>query len=376
MQVRLRRALAACGLAACALAPSLPAHAESAVGGDALATRGTIAARGAGVPALPPAISARSFVVADLDTGEVLAARHPHGRNAPASTLKMLTAVALLPELDPTATTVARFNDVNVDGSKVGLVPDTRYSMKTLFESLLMVSGNDAANTLASAVGGQAWAVRMMNDTARRLRALDTVAKNPSGLDATGQVSSAYDLALIARAGLAMPDFARYVSTLRSSVNAPGAKRFEIYNHNKLLRKYAGALGVKNGYTVKARHSYVGAARRNGHTILVSLMRTETPYPDATALLDWGFRSTGRAIGVGRLADARDDGADEQADRSRPLSVAVAEPARTANGGGRSALMLPAGAVVSLTGGVLLQRRRRRRRWGSSGTLRLRLPVR
>ena len=108
-----------------------------------------------------------------------------------------------------------------------------------------------------------------MNAEARRLQAYDTVAKTPSGLDKPGQLTSAYDLALISRAGLADPDFRRYVSTRLADFPAPRGKTYQIANHNRLLGRYKGMIGVKNGWTSKARASFVGAAKRDGHTIIV-----------------------------------------------------------------------------------------------------------
>ena len=104
-----------------------------------------------------------------------------------------------------------------------GLVERVGYPVSELFSALMMVSGNDAANVLASAAGGQQATAQLMNDKARSLHAYDTRAVNPHGLDAEGQVSSAYDLALIARAGMADPAFAAYAAMKRGSVSAPGS---------------------------------------------------------------------------------------------------------------------------------------------------------
>lgn len=259
-----------------------------------------------------PDVAATSWLVADLDSGEVLAAKDPHGRYAPASTLKMLTAVTLLPLLDGNRAIVPTFDDVNVEGSKVGLVEQVSYPASELFAALLMVSGNDAANALATAAGGRRATAALMNDEARKLGALDTHAVNPHGLDAAGQLSSAYDLAVIARAGLADARFARQVSTRRASVSGPsGSPRIEIVNKNKLLRDYAGALGVKNGYTTEARASYVGAAERDGRRLVVTLMRADPKvFDEAEKLLDWGFAAPA-AQPVGVLAGDVPDGAPE-----------------------------------------------------------------
>jgi D-alanyl-D-alanine carboxypeptidase (penicillin-binding protein 5/6) len=317
-------------------------------------------------------------VVADADTGEVLGARDAHGRYLPASTLKTLTAVALLPDLDLRKPYQPTFADVNIEGSKVGLVQSVRYPVGKLVEAMLVVSGNDAANALANAAGGLPATVAAMNATAQRLQAYDTTARNPSGLDAAGQLTSAYDLALVARAGLKMPTFARYVATLRDRVPAPGGKQFEIYNHNKLLTRYRGNIGIKTGYTVAARHTYVGAARRGSRTIVVTLLKAETLYPDATALLDWGFAAAGRTVPVGRLVDPVPDvPADERADRSRAGAAGAPAPAEALRPSRSHPVpTLPAaGAVVGIGGLYVVRRRMVRRRW-AAGAPKLRLPVR
>jgi D-alanyl-D-alanine carboxypeptidase (penicillin-binding protein 5/6) len=268
-------------------AAAAPAAAEGPIGGDRLGEAGLVVADSA----VLPEIAAASWVVADLDTGEVLAAKDPHGRYAPASTLKILTALTLLPLIDRDRMVTPTFEDIDVEGSKVGLVEQVSYPAEELFSALLMVSGNDAANALASAAGGQQVAAAAMNDKARELGALDTRAVNPHGLDAEGQLSSAYDLAVLGRAGLADADFARYVRTRSSSVSAPPDKaRIEIVNKNKLLRDYAGALGVKNGYTTRARASFVGAAERDGRRLIVTMMQSDPKiFDEAVKLLDWGF---------------------------------------------------------------------------------------
>ncbi|HEU0132444.1 MAG TPA: serine hydrolase [Mycobacteriales bacterium] len=376
--VRLRAAAVA--VAAALLVPAaLPAAAETrpVVGGEELGSRTVVAGHGA--PPLPH-VSAAGWLVADVDTGEVLAARDAHGRYLPASTMKTLTAVALIPELDLRRMYQPSYADVNIEGSRVGIVQSVRYPVGKLVEAMLVVSGNDAANAVASAAGGTDVAVAKMNATARRLQAYDTLARNPSGLDAPGQVTSAYDLALVARAGLAMPDFARYVATLRDRMPAPGGRQFEIYNHNKMLPTYAGDIGVKTGFTVAARHTYVGAARRNGHTLVVTLLKAETMYPDAKALLDWGFHAVGRTVPVGRLVDPVPDAplVDSRADRSRTLPPAapVAAPAAPRRSGGGGLPGGPAAGVVAAAAGAALVLRRRTVRRRTSGGLTLDLPVR
>lgn len=280
---------------------SAPAtQAAPPVGGERLGGRGLVRPEGAKAP---PRTKATSYVIADMGTGQVLAAKDPHGRYLPASTLKMLTALTLIPKLDKGLTVKPSRTAVNQEGSAVGLQSKPIYKVEDLFRALMMSSGNDAAMALAEANGGLDKTMREMNTEARRLQANDTVARTPSGLDKPGQSSSAYDLALIARAGLANADFRRYVSMRTARFPAP-KKWYEISNHNKLLWRYKGMIGVKNGWTSKAQGTFVGAATRGGHTIIVSIMRHEGYFWDEVAkLLDWGFQARGRVAPVGQLVD-------------------------------------------------------------------------
>jgi D-alanyl-D-alanine carboxypeptidase (penicillin-binding protein 5/6) len=150
---------------------------------------------------------------------------------------------------------------------------------------------------------------------------------NPHGLDAEGQVSSAYDLALIARAGMADPAFAAYAAMKRGSVSAPGSARIEMYTKNKLLKSYEGGLGIKNGFTSRARASFVGAAERDGRRLVVTLMRANPKVADeAIKLLDWGFAVAGTADPVGELVDpepTQEEAVEEAVVQARAASVAA-----------------------------------------------------
>jgi D-alanyl-D-alanine carboxypeptidase (penicillin-binding protein 5/6) len=309
---------------------------EGPLGGPQLASNGIVVNTTAGVPALPT-VSAASYVIADADTGEVLAAKDPHGRYAPASTLKTLTAVALLPLLDPNATVEATRAAADVDGTKVGVVAGTSYRVEDLMTAMLMMSGNDASHMLADANGGLEPTLEAMNAEAARLRALDTVARTPHGLDAEGQVSSAYDLALINRYALTLPEFRRMIELRRAPFPKPDGTTYEISSHNKLLPTYAGMIGGKNGYTKAARASYVGAATRDGHTIIVALMRSDPNFwPDAAALLDWGFAADGHVTPVGRLVEPVPPPAPEPAVTAGPQPAASPGVGSAAGPSGKS----------------------------------------
>ncbi|MGC5020689.1 D-alanyl-D-alanine carboxypeptidase family protein [Micromonospora sp. DT47] len=291
-------------------APSTPPvdPAEGAVGGQALATSGL--ATPAGAP-MAPAVTATSWLVADLNSGEVLGGCGPHEHRTPASVQKLLLAAALMPRLDPAQVvevTRADLHDLDPASSLMGVAEGGRYSIESLWLGLLLRSGNDAANVLARVGGGNAGrqgGVQAMNDEARRLRANQTHAATPSGLDGPGQYTSAYDLALIARATFAREDFRRYIATTVAQIPArPGTPGFEITHDNTLLGIYPGTLGGKTGFTDLARQTYVGVAERDGRRLAVTLLGAETAplgsFGEAAALLNWGFALPPDAS-VGRL---------------------------------------------------------------------------
>jgi D-alanyl-D-alanine carboxypeptidase (penicillin-binding protein 5/6) len=321
--MRLFLAAAAATLCLVAAGPAAAASDSPAqpIGGPLLSGRGLVVQPFSDAPALPKGLTASGWVVADADTGSVLAAQAPHARFLPASTLKILTAVTLIPQLERTQLVKAQYADAVVDGSKVGIVPGMSYTVDKLMTAMLVVSGNDAANALAHAAGGMRRTVQLMNDEAHRLNAFDTTARTPSGLDAPGEATSAYDLALIARAGLQIPDFRRYVATVKSSMPAPHHKHFQIYTHNRLLTTYPGDIGIKNGYTDAARGTYVGAATRHGHTIIVAMVHAQ-PYfwDEARSLLTWGFKARRHVAPVGQLVPPGpiEDGTDTTATADPP----------------------------------------------------------
>lgn len=277
------------------------------VGGPRLASMGVVTDLPAGVPA-PPKLRDVAWVLADLDTGKVVAAKAAHARLLPASTLKALTALTLIPEISARQKITATQADASADGTRVGLVPGQPYTAGQLFQALLMASGNDAAYALAEAGGGREATLTAMNGHAAYLGAHDTVAKDPSGLDAPGQTSSAYDLALIGRAALGLKDFRTYVTTKQADfpgrVDPRTKKRgtYKINNHNKLLYNYEGTIGVKNGYTEAANRTFISAVTRGGQTyLLTELYGLDSSWRPQAAMYDWAFAYGDRAGAVGEL---------------------------------------------------------------------------
>jgi D-alanyl-D-alanine carboxypeptidase (penicillin-binding protein 5/6) len=241
----------------------------------------------AGAVVAPPDGPAEAWLLADLDSGQVLAAKDPYGSYAPASTIKVLLAMVVLDNLNPNSFARANRSHTEVECSCVGLTPGQPYTTTQLLTALLMVSGNDAANMLADMLGGQRVAVARMNAKAAQLGARSTRASSPSGLDGPGweSVTSPHDLAVMFRAALTYPLLAQI---LRSpSASFPGKT---LTTQNELLTRYPGDLGGKTGFTNLARKTYVGAAQRNGRRlIVVQMFGTGDLYGQATQLLDWGF---------------------------------------------------------------------------------------
>jgi len=295
------------GASRATVSPATTAHATAApavIGGAQLAGPGvTVNYPPSGsVPRLP-GVKASAFVIADAGTGQVLAARDPHGWYRPASTLKVLTAISLIPVLNPAATVVATRQAVSVSPNVVGLLPGHAYKISDLFTALLTISANDAAVALAQATGSFGQGVALMNAEARHLQADDTVAVQPNGLDAPGQHTSAYDLALIARQALRMPAFLRYDQAITAKFPVSAKKSVTLYNQNSLLTSYPGAVGGKIGWTAAAGATYVGMASRNGATLIVTLLHCPalTEIDAAKRLLDWGFAADGQVRPAGIL---------------------------------------------------------------------------
>ncbi|HEV3291968.1 MAG TPA: D-alanyl-D-alanine carboxypeptidase [Streptosporangiaceae bacterium] len=274
------------------------------VGGGQLGGRGVIVNYHAHGGRHLPHVAASAYVIADAGTGQVLAAKDPHGWYRPASTLKVLTAITLMPVLDPNAAVLTSHRAAVAVPSKVGLIQGDSYQISDLFSALLMMSANDAAVALAEATGSYAKGMAMMNAEAHRLRADDTVAVTPNGLDAPGQRSSAYDEALFARQALAIPAFMHdeLLRTARFPLK-PHHRPITLYTQNTMLATYPGDLGGKIGWTTAAKTTFIGWARRGGTTLVVTILHctplTELTY--AARLLNWGFAMDGKVRPVGVL---------------------------------------------------------------------------
>ncbi len=359
----------------------------SPIGGGRLGECGLVVP--AGAPPLPSDISAGAWLIADLDTGQVLAAKDPHGRYRPASTLKLLTVQPLLKNLTNLDQVVeGTQNDSDQDGTRVGIEAGGQYTVRQLLTYLIIISGNDAANALARTNGGYDKTVADMNATANALGALDTRAATVSGLDGPGQSTSAYDLALFARADMATPVFPEIVSSVDVKVPAADGDGYIAANDNQLLYQYPGALGGKTGFTDDAGNTYVGMAAQNGRRLVVTMMHgTQQPrrqWMQGASLLDWGFALPGTTPPVGKLvgslaeataataqptestgvpASASPSGGASVAgsleDSAERTTDAAAEPTSNTSGAPTATIVLAGIGVLIVILGVLLLLRRR-----------------
>lgn len=313
-----------------------------------------------------PDVPASAWVIANADNGQVLAAKDPHGAYGPASTLKVLTAITLIPLLKPNSTVVASSLATSQEPNNAPLVTGHAYRVADLFRALLLISANDAAVALTQATGSFAKGMGLINAEARHLQAYDEVARRPNGLPAAGQVTSAYDEALIAKQALAMPAFMKYDSTLAARFEIKRGDTETIQNQNSLLTQYRGGIGGKIGWTVRSEATYVGLARRNGVTLIATVLHCASlqEITSAEKLLDWGFAMNGRVRPVGELVPplpTQSPGTALDAHgAAKPKTGALAAAQPDA---GRSAVTyaLAAGAVVAVGLGLVGLIRTRRR---------------
>ncbi|MFF5369243.1 D-alanyl-D-alanine carboxypeptidase family protein [Streptomyces sp. NPDC013187] len=376
-----------------------PPASMSTVGGARLGKPGTQVNLASGVPVLPKDLSARSWIVADAESGDVLAAHNAHWRLAPASTLKMLFADTLLPKFPRDTQHKVVPSDlagIGPGSSMVGIKEDETYTVHDLWLGVFLQSGNDAVHVLSAMNKGVENTVKEMNEHAEELQALDTHVVSPDGYDAEGQVSSAYDLTLIARSGMQKKDFREYASTVTAKF--PGQtkkdkkgkkvrKPFEIRNTNRLLAGdvdldvYQGIAGVKNGNTTNAGATFTGVAERGGKVLLVTVMNPEKPehnevYKETARLFDWGFKAAGKVQPVGELVPPKgaaqagdqlganpsgeaggsgDGGSGTAGTGAKPVAGA---PVADGSSGMGTALGITGGVLVLLAGAAFLVNRR------------------
>ncbi len=239
-----------------------------------------------------PSVSAPAAVLTDDDTGVVLFAQNEVDQASPASTAKIMTSLLALEQAavsNPSITLTAEM--VTVEGSSMGLRVGYRLTLRDLAVGMLTVSGNDAANSAAIAMAGSLPEfAKRMNERAAELGMTDTHFVTPSGLDNPEHYSTAYDMALLGRAALENADFLSICSQKQVSVTFESPEQTVRYsNHNRLLSRYEGCIGIKTGFTKKSGRCLVSAAERNGVRLVVVTLNAPDDWNDHERMFDYGF---------------------------------------------------------------------------------------
>jgi D-alanyl-D-alanine carboxypeptidase (penicillin-binding protein 5/6) len=246
------------------------------------------------VPA-PPALKSRAAILIDLDTRSTLYQLDAHGRHAPASLTKVVTALVALDlmGLDQVVTVPASINQLPLDSTRMGLRVGERLTVRELLYGLFLNSANDAAITLSEAAMPRSAFVARMNAKAAALGMGDSHFVNPIGLDDAGHYTSAADLARAAMELQARhPEVAAMAAVPALTLPATATHHaYSLYNLNQLIRTYAGATGLKTGWTGQAGGCLIATATRDGRHLLVVLMGSPRVFREAAALLDYGFKT-------------------------------------------------------------------------------------
>ncbi|RDV84298.1 D-alanyl-D-alanine carboxypeptidase family protein [Ammonifex thiophilus] len=245
--------------------------------------------------ASPPEIKAEAAVLMEAETGQVLYAKNPEEHMYPASTTKILTALVVLQYARLNDQIVASPEAVSTEGSSIWLKEGEKLSVEDALYALLLNSANDVAVALAQKVSGSVPAfAQLMNETAKACGATSSHFTNPHGLPDPEHYTTALDLARITRVALGNRFFREIVATKTYTLHRPALPEpFVLVNHNKLLWRYEGAIGVKTGYTTVAGQCLVAAARRNGRELIAVVLKSEGTevWNDAVKLLDYGFNA-------------------------------------------------------------------------------------
>ena len=239
----------------------------------------------------PPSVSAHSAILIEADSGKVIFEKNADERRHMASTTKIMTALVAIENADVGKTVSVSADAIGIEGSSVYLYEDEKLTLEDLLYAMLLESANDAAAAIAIEVGGSIEGFAdMMNKKAAELGLKNTHFENPHGLDGESHYTTARELAIIAREAMSNNDLRSIVSTHKKTIplNESEGVRLLI-NHNKMLKGYEGAIGVKTGFTKKSGRCLVSAAERDGVELICVTLNAPDDWRDHTALLDYGF---------------------------------------------------------------------------------------
>jgi len=235
--------------------------------------------------------SAKAAILINADTGEVIYEQNADERLPMASTTKIMTALLLCEngDFDKEITVTAEM--LRVEGSSMGLLADDKVTLHDLLYGMMLASGNDAANVTAYVLGGTVNGfVKMMNEKAKQLGLENTHFETPSGLDAEEHYTTARDLAMLARYAMQNEEFAKAASSEKAVLNYGNPPyRRTLTNHNRLLKSFDGAIGVKTGFTKKSGRCLVSAAERDGKKVIAVTLKDPNDWEDHRQMLEYGL---------------------------------------------------------------------------------------
>lgn len=242
-------------------------------------------------------VYAQGAVLMEYETGRVLWQKNMKQELPMASTTKIMTAIIAIESGKAEEIVEVSQKAASAPKVKMGLIKGEKYRLIDLLYPLMLVSANDAAVAIAEHTGKSVEGFAdLMNKKAKDIGAYNTEFVTPNGLDKDNHHSTAYDMALITRYAIKNKKFVDIINTQSKEISSLEGRRFEFYNKNRLLREYKGALGVKTGFTGKAGNCFVGAAKRNGMTLISVVLASgwgslgkERKWSDTKALLDYGF---------------------------------------------------------------------------------------
>lgn len=238
-----------------------------------------------------PTIEGETGILMDATTGQILWEKNAHEQKFPASTTKILTAILVLEKGSLQETTIASRNARNQIGSSLYLDEGEEIIVRDLIYGVMLRSGNDAAVAAAEYVSGSVEEFsELMNKRARELGAQNSNFVNPSGLHDDNHYSTAYDLAIISKYAMTIPEFREIVGTSSTHIPWP-AEQWDrrLDNGNRLLTRYPGANGIKTGYTTRAKGTLVASANRDGMELIAVTLSSGRTFDDAISLFDYGF---------------------------------------------------------------------------------------
>jgi serine-type D-Ala-D-Ala carboxypeptidase (penicillin-binding protein 5/6) len=243
-----------------------------------------------------PNVVAQSAAVIDSFTGDFLFLKNENAIQYPASSTKILTALLVIEAGDLDKLVTVDISDTKVEPTKLDLKPGEQYTRRQLIFGMMLKSANDVAMALARDDAGSVEAfAEKMNRRAAELGATNSHFANPNGLHDPSHYTTAHDLALIARAAMEQPFFRQVVGTIYYTWKSPKGVVYQLRNHNRLLRHFAGCNGLKTGYTRAAQQVLVSSALREGHEVISVVLHTDKPgiWEDSKALLTYGLIKVG-----------------------------------------------------------------------------------